>query len=172
MRREICRRKSLRGTSPVEDAAMVLIDSAAQICPSSATRALHVGMYAARIGRAMSLKTPPRELWVLGALSVLAPNSAATDVIFSKYSGTLAIFAGKSVIQNDDVHADILKVAHAFEDGVEQSTSDRGESSPADTLRIMMRDRIAFAPLVVAALRRALAHPSQSLWATPTAHAA
>lgn len=149
---------------------MALIDRAGDTSPTSATRALHVAMYTARIARAMSLKTPARDLWVLGTLSVLAPMTTA--VIFRKHHDTLSVFASQSRVQMLDVHADILKVAHAFEDGVEQSARTHGETSPAEALRMMMRDRMTYAPLVVAGLRRALAHPSHSLWTTPAAQAA
>lgn len=135
------RQRSLDGLTPAERGANALLDAAWDIEPARARRALHVAMYAQRIGAALETSLP-RRLWMLGLLSV-----------FEEAADEYAVFAD---YRADERAADIVRVARAFEDAVEAFGRD-SSTSPAAAVRWMRSQRERFNHEAVAALGRSLA---------------
>lgn len=128
------RQAALGTLTAQEQAANALLDGAAQTEPARASRALHVAMYAARIGQCLNPDDSARRLWLLGVLSVLAPDGAVEYSVFADY-------------RPEGMDLEILRVAQAFEAGVEK---------PAETMRFMFARPERFNRDAVSALRLAL----------------
>lgn len=157
---EHARQTQKAALTPEEQAANALLDAAAQTNPAKATEALHTAMYLTRMGAILEAATPKADLWVLGVLGALDPDAGGRLAVFGRHARALAdyrdLLSGRA--GQHDRRARMLHVAHSFASAV--ARAQRDQTSPADALRMMLRDRDRFDALMVHALRHALARPN------------
>lgn len=128
-----------------------LVERVRAFDPVSANRALHCGMYATRIACQLGMRRMHEQFWALGVLRGLERVVQPQDL----QSAINAIPAHKM----PGVTRDIVRVAEEFERGVHAACNGRHGGSPAHFFRSMQASPSQYNPLVVSALRRALAQP-------------